>query len=116
MGRKKSKSCADRRLKLVIEAQSNYGDKSRDELIEEIVDLILEKEKLEKKLRKYENPNTPPSKDERKSRTKFVSKIGLSVGKKRGYKGKTRVKKEPTNFLNLSKMLGAHFKRNRGIC
>lgn len=101
MGRKKSKSCVDRRLRLVIQAKSTYEDKSKNELIEDFVDLILEKEKLEKKLRKYENPHTPPSKDERKSRTNFVSKTGLPVGKKTGYKGKTREEKKPTNFVNI---------------
>ena len=101
MGRQESKSCVDRKLGLILEVKSSYEDKSRDELIEEIVDLILEKEKLEKKLRKYENPNTPPSKDERKSRTNFVSKTGLPVGKKTGYKGRTREEKKPTHFINF---------------
>lgn len=76
-------------------------DKSKEELIEEYIELYKEYEKLKKKLRKYENPHTPPSKDERKSRTKFISKTGLPVGKKTGYKGRTREKKEPTHLINL---------------
>lgn len=72
---------------------------------DELIDIILEKDrkikKLENELRKYENPHTPPSKDERKSRTKFVSKTGLPVGKKTGYKGRTRKKKKPNHFINL---------------
>ena len=96
MARQKSKS-STYRASLI----DNYKQKEKDELVEDVVDLILENEKLKKKLRKYENPHTPPSKDERKSRTKFISKTGLSVGKKTGYKGKTRKKKEPTHFVNL---------------
>src|SRR3989338_6445699 len=76
-------------------------DKSKEELIDEYVELYKEYEKLKKKLRKYENPHTPPSKDERKSRTNFVSKTGLPVGKKTGYKGRTREEKKPTHFIDL---------------
>ncbi len=96
MGREKSKGCAYR-----IELSAQYGDKSREEILDELIDSKIEIEKLKKKLRKYENPHTPPSKDERKSRTNFVSKTGLPVGKKTGYKGRTRGQKEPTHFINL---------------
>ena len=64
---------------------------------EELIKIIRE---LQKRLRKYENPHTPPSKDERKSNTSFVSKTGLAVGKKTGYKGATRKREEPTDFIN----------------
>src|SRR3989338_4194224 len=95
MGRKDSKSDT-----LRIELSSNYGDKSRDEILNELIDKLIENEKLKKKLRRYENPHTPPSKDERKSRTNFVSQTGLGVGKQTGYKGATREQKEPTDFVN----------------
>src|SRR3990167_1478430 len=95
MGRENSKSDTFR-----IELSSQHQDKSKEELLDEVVDLIIENEKLKKKLRRYENPHTPPSKDERKSRTNFVSQTGLRVGKKTGYKGATRERKEPTDFVN----------------
>jgi len=95
MGRKKSQSSAYR-----IEAKSEYEEKSRDEILDELIDSKIENEKLKKKLRRYENPHTPPSKDERKSRTNFVSLTDLPVGKKSGYKGATRKQKEPTDFIN----------------
>jgi hypothetical protein len=95
MGRKKSKSNT-----LRIELCSNYEDKSRDEILNELVDKVIEIEKLKKRLRRYENPHTPPSKDERRSRTNFVSQTGLGVGKQTGYKGATREQKEPTDFVN----------------
>jgi transposase len=95
MGRKKSKGYTYR-----VSLIDDYKKKPKDELVEEVVDMIIENEKLKKKLRRYENPHAPPSKDERKSRTNFVSKTGLAVGKKTGYKGATRKHKEPTNFIN----------------
>ncbi len=95
MGRKESKGCAYR-----VSLIDDYKKKRKDELVEEVVDKIIEIDKLKKKLRRYENPHTPPSKDERKSRTNFISKTGLAVGKKTGYKGATREQKEPTDFIN----------------
>jgi hypothetical protein len=102
--------------KIKIELKKKYEDLSKEELLDELVDKILENEKLRKeknkleketeklrkKLRFYENPNTPPSRDERKTKTKnnFISMTVLPVGKRAGYKGRTRKKKEPTHFLN----------------
>jgi len=95
MGRQKSKSGTYR-----INLSSNYDDKSREEILDKLIDKLIEIEKLKKKLRRYENPHTPPSKDERKSRTNFISITNLSVGKKTGYKGATRKRKEPTDFVD----------------
>lgn len=38
-----------------------YKDKTKDELIKELYDAYVEKEKIEKELKKYKNPNTPSS-------------------------------------------------------
>ena len=76
-------------------------DKPKEEIIKDYIELYKENEKLKKRLRKYENPHTPPSKDEGVSyRSNFVSKTGLPVGKKTGYKGATRERKQPTHFEN----------------
>src|SRR3989339_2234965 len=80
--------------------KDKYEDKSKEEILDEMYEKYVELEKLKKKLRNYENPHTPPSKDERKSRTNFVSITGLSVGKRTGYKGATRKQKEPTDYVN----------------
>jgi len=80
--------------------KDKYKDKSKEEILDDFYEKYVESEKLKNKLRRYENPNTPPSKDERKSRTNFVSITGLAVGKKTGYKGATRKQKEPTDFIN----------------
>jgi len=75
-------------------------EKSKEEIIHDFIELYKEHEKLKRKLRRYENPHTPPSKEVRKSRTNFISKTGLTVGKKTGYSGATRQLKEPNEFIN----------------
>jgi len=83
------------------ELNNSLNDKSKEEIIRDYIDLYKEHEKIKRKLRKYENPHTPPSKDERsvKSRSNFVSKTGLAVGKRTGYNGATREVKAPANFI-----------------
>lgn len=88
---------------MILKAESfkdKYEGKSKEEILDDFYEKYVESEKLKKKLRRYENPHTPPSKEVRKSRTNFVSKTGLAVGKKTGYKGATRKLKEPNDFLN----------------
>ncbi len=109
MGRQKSKSYTYR-----VGIIDEYKKKPKDEIVEDIADLIIENEKLKKKLRRYENPHTPPSKELRKSRTNFISITGLAVGKKIGYKGATRKQKEPNDFIscfdNVCSQCGKHNK------
>ncbi len=88
---------------MILKADSfkdQYKDKSKEEILDEMYEKYVENEKLKRKLRRYENPHTPPSKDERTSRTNFVSKTGLAVGKKTGYRGATRKRVDPTDFIN----------------
>jgi len=62
------------------EIRKKYEELDKDKILDEVVDLVLENEKLKRKLRKYENPNTPPSKqgfDKPQAR-------GLPVGRKPG--------------------------------
>jgi transposase len=84
----------------MIKLAKSLGDKSKKEIIDEFIELYKENEKLKKKLRRYENPHTPPSKELRKHRCNFISKTGLGVGKRTGYKGATRKKRDPTDFIN----------------
>jgi len=92
--------------------KDKFKDKSKDEILDEFYEEYVKHEKLKKKLRRYENPHTPPSKEVKKNRTSFVSKTGLGVGKKKGYKGRTRKKKKPThftsNFDNICAKCGRH--------
>ena len=84
----------------MIKLAKSLRDKSKKEIIDEFIELYKENEKLKKKLRRYENPHTPPSKKVRKNRCNFVSKTGLGIGKRTGYKGATRKKRDPTDFIN----------------
>lgn len=79
----------------VSEIKEEYEDLSKDELLDEVVDLVLENEKLKRKLKKYENPHTPSSKqgfDKPKAQ-------GIPVGRKKGkiynHKRSTRPKDKP---------------------
>jgi transposase-like protein len=100
-------------MKLKLDNYKNkYQDKTKDEILEEMYDQYVELEKIKRKLRRYENPHTPPSKDARKSKASFVSKTGLRVGKRTGYRGATRKKKKPTDtiesFDNVCSQCGKH--------
>ena len=60
--------------------RTEYEDLDKDKLLDEVVDKVLEIEKLKRKLRKYENPHTPSSKqgfDKPQAQ-------GLPVGRKPG--------------------------------
>ena len=60
--------------------RKEYEELEKDKLLDEVVDLVLENEKLKRKLRKYENPHTPSSKqgfDKPEAQ-------GLPVGRKKG--------------------------------
>lgn len=88
---------------MILNASSfkdKFKDKSKEEILDEMYEKYVENEKLKNKLRRYENPHTPPSKEVKKNRCNFVSKTGLAVGKQTGYVGATREQKEPTDFIN----------------
>jgi transposase len=98
---KKSKNNLDRTMITKAESfKDKYKEKSKDEILNEMYKKYVELEKLKKRLRRYENPHTPPSKEVRTNRCNFVSKTGLGVGKRTSYKGATRKLNEPTDFIN----------------
>ncbi len=83
--------------------------KSRDEIIEEMFEILKEKDrveeekdKLEKKLRKYENPHTPSSKKSFAKVEVQGLKVGRKKGKKSGHKGRTRLKDEPVDSVDVT--------------
>ena len=60
--------------------RKEYEELEKDELLDEVVDKVLEIEKLKRKLKRYENPHTPSSKqgfDKPEAQ-------GLTVGRKKG--------------------------------
>jgi transposase len=105
-------------MKLKVESyKEKYQDKSKDDILNDMYDQYVELEKLKRKLRRYENPHTPPSKEARKKKNNFVSITRLAVGKKTGYKGATRKQKKPDDFIacfdNVCSQCGKHNKPNK---
>ncbi len=64
------------------EVRKEYEEFEKDKLLDEVVDLVIENEKLKRKLRRYENPHTPPS----KQGFDKPQANGLPVGRKKGKK------------------------------
>ncbi len=71
--------------------KDQHKDKSRDEILEEMYDLYIEKEKLEKELRKYKNPHTPSSKQGFDKPQAQGLPVGRKPGKVYNHKRTTRL-------------------------
>jgi hypothetical protein len=76
-------------------------DKTRDELLDESYEYYRENEKLKKKLRKYENPHTPSSKQGFAKPQAEGLKVGRKEGKKSNHNGKTRAQDKPTHIIEV---------------
>src|SRR3989338_5991068 len=66
--------------KIKVEIIDQYKGFSKEEILDKLADKIIENDKLKKKLKKYENPHTPSSKqgfDKPQAQ-------GLTVGRKPG--------------------------------
>ena len=74
-----------------IQLKDSLEDKSKEELIEDYIKIYFEKEKLEKELKKYKNPNTPSSSNKHlKGNTQGLrAKKGAKRGAPNGHKGAT---------------------------
>lgn len=93
----------------IIKIKQLLEDKSKEELIEDYIELYKkkekierEKEKLEKELHKYKNAHTPSS----QKRFEKVEVQGLKVGRKKGkkshHKGRTRAKEKPIRTIEVT--------------
>lgn len=84
------------------EVRKEYEEFEKDKLLDELVDKVLEIEKLKRKLRKYENPHTPSSKQGfDKPQAEGIS-VGRKLGKKTSHKGKTREWDKPTLTIEVT--------------
>jgi transposase len=75
--------------------RKDFEDKSREEILDELVDKILEIEKLKRKLRKHENPHTPSSKQGFDKPKAQGLRVGRKPGKKYDHPRTTRPKEKP---------------------
>ena len=86
----------------VNEIRKEYEDFEKDKLIDEVVDLVLENDKLKRKLRKYENPHTPSSKQGFDKPQAQGIPVGRKKGKKSNHDGKTRISDKPTKTIEVT--------------
>ena len=78
--------------------RKDFEDKSKDELLDDVVDKVLEIEKLKKKLKKYENSNTPPSKQGFDKPQAQGLPVGRKPGKTYDHKRTTRPQDTPNTL------------------
>jgi len=84
------------------EVRKKYEDLEKDEILDKLVDRELELDKLKRKLRKYENPHTPPSKQGFDKPQAQGIPVGRKLGKKTGHEGKTRALDKPTLTIEVT--------------
>lgn len=79
----------------VSDIREEYGDLPKEEILDELVDKVLEIEKLKRKLRKYENPHTPSSKQGFDKPQAQGLTVGRKPGKEYNHQRTTRPKDKP---------------------
>lgn len=72
------------------DVRKKYEDLDKDKILDEVVDLVLEIDKLKRKLRKYENPHTPSSKQGFEKPQAQGITVGRKPGKNYEYQRTTR--------------------------
>lgn len=77
------------------EVRKKYESFEKDKLLDEVVDLVIEIDKLKKKLNKYENPHTPSSKQGFNKPEAKGLPVGRKPGKTYNYERTTRPKDIP---------------------
>lgn len=84
-------------------SKPDYEKKSKDELIDELFEKIIENEKLKRELRKYKNPNTPPSAHPHlKTSSTTAPKRSGKCGAPAGHNGTTRAQKEADETRSIT--------------
>jgi transposase len=80
--------------------EDKYKEKTKEELIKELYDSYVEKEKLEKELKKYKNSNTPSSANKHLKETTqgLKAKKGAKRGAPKNHRGTTLILSEPEVF------------------
>ena len=84
------------------EVRKEYEELDKDKLLDEVVDLVLENDKLRKKLKKYENPHTPSSKQGFDKPQAQGLPVGRKSGKNYNHQRTTRPKDKPTLTIKVT--------------
>ena len=82
-------------MKIKLAIIDKYKDLVKEEILDKLADEIIANEKLKKKLKKYENPNTPPSKQGFDKPQAQGLPVGRKPGKTYNHKRTTRPKDTP---------------------
>lgn len=77
------------------DVRKKYEELDKEKILDEVVDLFLENEKLKRKLKKYENPNTPSSKQGFEKSQAEGLKVGRKPGKVYNHERTTRPRDIP---------------------
>jgi len=101
MGRKESKNNTFRKM-IYLDVKEGLKDKPKEEIIDDYIELLKEKHKLEKELKKYNNSNTPSSSNKHiKPNTEGLkAKKGAKRGAPKGHRGNT-LQLTPDKIINL---------------
>lgn len=75
---------------MILVDKQDLKKKSKDELVEDLYDSLVENEKLKRELRKYKNPNSPPSAHPHLKPSILPHKFGKKRGAPRGHPGTNR--------------------------
>lgn len=71
--------------------REDYADKSKDDILDDLEDALNELDRVKRELRKYKNPNTPPSANQHlKSSAALQHTSKKKLGAPRGHTGTTR--------------------------
>ena len=79
----------------------SLDEKSREDLIDECIELYKEKQRLERELKKFKNPHTPSSKQGFDKPQAQGLPVGRKLGSKSAHEGKTRESDIPTRTVEV---------------
>lgn len=89
---------------MILCEKQDLKKKSKDELVDELYDSLVENEKLKRELRKYKNPNTPPSANQHLKPTVSSKSVDVKPHKRGApldHPGTNRPKKETYNERHI---------------
>ncbi len=89
----------------VDDLREEYEKFEKKDLVEEVIDKVLEIDKLKRKLRRYENPHTPSSKQGFDKPQAEGLKVGRKPGKKSNHQGATREMEKPTVVVPVTALV-----------
>lgn len=87
----------------ILTLEKELNDKSKEDIIKDYIELFKEKEKLERELKKYKNPNTPSSSNKhlKPDTLGLKAEVGAKRGAPKGHRGATSVLSSPDEIIPI---------------